>query len=263
MFLFLSKLLPLFVYPLGLASILLLLGLIIVWKRPFSALFSMGTALLVLLIASNAWISSQLVQSLEWQHLPEGELPQAEAIILLGGSTQAPIPPRQTVEMTEAGDRVLYAAHLYQQEKAPLIIATGGQISWLGKEQPEASNMKQLLVKMGIPASDVIEETQARNTHDNAVYTKQILEENDIKKSLLVTSASHMPRSMLTFQKQNIDVIAAPTDFTITQQHWEQLQATPQSIVINFLPTVEHLDNTTKALKEYIGMVVYWLRGWL
>lgn len=263
MFVFLSKLLPLFVYPLGLASLLLLLGLIIVWKRPFFALFSMGTALLVLLIASNAWVSSRLVQSLEWQHLPDGELPQAEAIVLLGGSTQAPSPPRQTVEITEAGDRVLYTAHLYQQEKAPLIIATGGQISWLGKQQPEANYMKQLLVKMGVPASDIIEETQALNTHDNAVYTQTILEENGIEQSLLVTSASHMPRSMLTFQKQGIDVIAAPTDFTITQQHWEQLQATPQSTIINFLPNVEHLNNTTRALKEYIGMVVYWLRGWL
>ncbi len=263
MFLFFSKLLPLLVYPLGLATLILLLGLIIGWKRPYFTLFPMGIALLVLFIASNAWVSSRLVQSLEWQHLPDGELPQAEAIILLGGSTQAPIPPRQTIEITEAGDRVFYAAHLYQQEKAPLIIATGGQISWLGKEQPEATNMKQLLVKMGVPESDIVEETQALNTHDNAVYTKEILEANGIEQSLLVTSASHMPRSMLTFQKQEIDVIAAPTDFTITQQHWEQLQATPQSTVINFLPNVEHLKNTTEALKEYIGIVVYWLRGWI
>ncbi|QDZ39702.1 YdcF family protein [Euhalothece natronophila Z-M001] len=265
MFLFFSKLLPLFVYPLGLASILLLVGLIIAWKRPYFALFPMGIALGVLLIFSNAWVSSGLTQSLEWQHISnENEkLPEAEAIILLGGSTQAPIPPRNTVEITGAGDRVLYAAHLYKQGKAPLIIATGGRISWLGNDTPEATNMKQLLVEIGVPASAVIEEPQALNTHDNAVYTQEILEEKGIKQCLLVTSASHMPRSVLTFKKQEIDIIPAPTDFSITRQHWQQLQSTPQATLLNSLPDADHLEQSTRVLKEYLGIFVYWLRGWI
>ena len=265
MFLFFSKLLPLFVYPLGLASILLLLGLIIAWKRPYFALFPMGIALITILIFSNAWVSSLLTQSLEWQHLANKneELPKAEAIILLGGSTVAPIPPRNTVEINYSGDRVLYAAHLYKQGKAPVIIATGGGISWLGKTIPEATNMKQLLLRMGVPASAIIEEPQALNTHDNAVYTKEILEENGIKQSLLVTSAFHMPRSVLTFQKQDINIIPAPTDFSITKQHWKQLKSTPQATLINSLPSAGNLEATTKVLKEYLGIFVYWLRGWI
>ncbi|PSO48613.1 MAG: hypothetical protein BRC33_09005 [Cyanobacteria bacterium SW_9_44_58] len=263
MFLFFSKLLPLFVYPLGLTSILLGLALIIAWKRPYLALFPTGIALLVIVISSNAWVSSLLMQSLEWRNLPQGELPKADAIILLGGSTQVPTPPRKTVEITEAGDRVLYAAHLYQAGKAPLIIATGGRIGWLQNAPPEAHSMKRLLIEIGVPSSVIIEEPDSLNTHQNAVYTKKILEERDIARSLLVTSAVHMPRARLTFKKQGIEVIPAPTDFLVTKMDWQQLQRTPQATLLNCIPQAGRLQQTTRALKEYFGIVVYWLKGWI
>jgi uncharacterized SAM-binding protein YcdF (DUF218 family) len=262
-FLFLSKLLPLFLYPLGLTSLFLLVGLIIAWKRPALALVPMGMSLLIILVASNAWVSSLLMQSLEWQQISSEELPEAEAIILLGGSTRVPTPPRNTVEITESGDRVLYAAHLYKEGKAPLIIATGGRITWLQNAPPEADSMKNLLIEIGVPESAIIEETQALNTYENALYTKKILEQRGIKQSLLVTSASHMPRSLRVFQKQGIDVIPAPTDFLVTQLDWEQLQITPQATLLNLLPSAENLKQTTQALKEYLGLIVYWLKGWI
>jgi len=263
MFLFFSKLLPLFVYPLGLTAILLGVGLIIAWKRPYLAVFPTGIALLVILMSSNAWVSSLLIQSLEWQNLPQQELPEADAIILLGGSTQVPTPPRKTVEITDAGDRVLYAAHLYKEGKAPVIIATGGRISWLNNARPEAQSMKRLLTEIGVPSSVIIEETQALNTHQNAIYTKKILDKRGITRSLLVTSAAHMPRALLTFQKQGIEVIAAPTDFLVTKMEWQQLQRTPQATLLNWLPQAGRLQQTTQALKEYFGIVVYWLKGWI
>lgn len=263
MFLFFSKLLPLFIYPLGLTSILLVLALIIAWKRPYLAPFPMGIALLIILISSNAWVSSLLIQSLEWRNLPQRELPDAEAIILLGGSTQVPTPPRKTVEITEAGDRVLYAAHLYKEGKAPLIIATGGRISWLQNAPPEANSMKRLLTEIGVPASVIIEETQSLNTHQNAVYTQKILEKRGITRSLLVTSAVHMPRARLTFEKQGIEVIPAPTDFLVTKMDWKQLQQTPQATLLNCIPQAERLQQTTRVLKEYLGIFVYWLKGWI
>jgi uncharacterized SAM-binding protein YcdF (DUF218 family) len=203
------------------------------------------------------------MQSLEWQQISSEELPEAEAIILLGGSTRVPTPPRNTVEITEAGDRVLYAAHLYKEGKAPLIIATGGRITWLDNAPPEADSMKNLLIEIGVPESAIIEETQALNTYENALYTKKILEQRGIKQSLLVTSASHMPRSLRVFQKQEIDVIPAPTDFLVTQLNWEQLQMTPQATLLNLLPSAENLKQTTQALKEYLGLIVYWFKGWI
>ena len=104
MFLFLSKLLPLFIYPLGLSCLLMMAALITLWKRPKWVAAPIAMALIILLLGSSGWVSKSLVRSLEWQNLPTAELPQAEAIIVLGGGVKAALPPRPWVELAEAGD---------------------------------------------------------------------------------------------------------------------------------------------------------------
>ena len=98
MFVFLSKLLPLFIYPLGLSCLLMMAALITLWKHPKWAAAPMAAALIILLLGSSGWVSKSLVRSLEWQNLPTAELPQAEAIIVLGGGVKAALRPRPWVE---------------------------------------------------------------------------------------------------------------------------------------------------------------------
>ncbi len=93
MFLFLSKLLPPFVYPLGLSCVLLLVALLALWKRPRIAAGAIVLALVVLLGTSNTWVSDGLTKSLERRHLPT-TLPVADAIVVLGGGIKSPHPPR-------------------------------------------------------------------------------------------------------------------------------------------------------------------------
>ncbi|MBE9114381.1 YdcF family protein [Lusitaniella coriacea LEGE 07157] len=263
MFLFLSKLLPLFLYPLGLSCILLLLSLVLLWFKPRWTAFPVAFALMILLVASNGWVSNTLVRSLEWKHLPQGELPQADAIVLLGGSLRPISAPRQTVEVSEQGDRALYAAHLYRQKKAPYIIASGGRVQWRGGGPSEASDTEIFLTDIGVPASAIIQEPDSLNTYENAVNVGKILKERNFKRILLVTSAIHMPRSFLIFKRQGIDAIPAPTDFLVTQQLIGEPSTTPQGTLLNLLPEIDRLERTTKAIKEYIGLVVYRQRGWL
>lgn len=263
MFLYLSKLLPLFFYPLGLACLSLVVALIFLGKQPLIARLSIVLALLVLLVSSNGWIPLYLVRSLEWQHLPPQELPAAEAIVVLGGSTRSAYPPRPTVDLQEQGDRVIYAAQLYRQQKAPLIILSGGRIDWMGSGTAEATDMANILTSIGIPSNVLIEEPDSLNTYQNAVNVKKILVERNIQKVLLVTSAMHMPRSLLIFQKQKIDAIPAPTDFLVTEGELAELSATPKAAILGLMPKSDRLDKFTNAIKEYIGLVVYRLRGWL
>ncbi|MFW6296049.1 MAG: YdcF family protein [Halothece sp.] len=263
MFLYLSKLLPIFVYPLGLACVLLVITLVLWWKRSRWTPLPVILALLVLLLGSNGWVSQWMVRSLEWQNLPSANLPNAEAIVVLGGATKPASPPRPMVDLNEEGDRVLYAAQLYRQGKAPLIIASGGRIDWRGGGPSEASDMAQLLEMMGVPPSNIILEPNSFNTYQNAVYVKEILQEKGIQQILLVTSAFHMPRSLKIFQKQGIDAIPAPTDFRVSQQDLQEINNTPEAMILNILPDSDRLATTTKVIKEYIGTVVYRLRGWL
>jgi uncharacterized SAM-binding protein YcdF (DUF218 family) len=263
MFLYLSKLLPLFFYPLGFACVLMVVALLTLRKRPRIATFSIALALILLLFSSNAWASRNLVRSLEWQYITKGELPSAEAIVVLGGATKSPLPPRPTVDLSESGDRVIYSAQLYRQKKAPLIILSGGRIDWKGSGSPEATDMAAILTSIGIPETAIIQEPDSLNTHENAVNVSKILKIRGIKKVLLVTSAMHMPRSLLIFKRQNIDAIPAPCDYLVSEGEIEELSSTPKSALLSLFPDTSNLDDFTKALKEYIGTIVYWLRGWL
>lgn len=233
------------------------------WKRPRLAAMAISLALMTLLVSSNAWVAKSLVRSLEWQYLPLSPLPTAQAIVVLGGATKSPAPPRVTVDVNEAGDRILYAAQLYRQNKAPLIIVTGGRIDWSGSSSPESVDMADVLTSIGIPSQGIIQEPEALNTYENAVNVKQILTARGINKVLLVTSAMHMPRSVQIFQAQGMDVIPAPTDFQVTKNEMAAITRTPKAAILNLFPDVNNLQLFTTALKEYIGIWVYGWRGWL
>ena len=261
MFLYLSKLLPVFLYPLGLACVLILVALVTLWRRPRWAAAMMALALIVLLFGGNGWVSRELVRSLEWQNIPPAQLPQAEAIVVLGGGTKPAFPPRPWVDLTE--DRLLYAARLYQQKKAPLVIVSGGRIQWLGSEPPESVDMAAVLTWLGVPKGAILQDPDSLNTYENAVNVRKILESRGIRRVLLVTSAIHMPRSLLIFKRQKIAAIPAPTDFFVTANDFQEQQTTPQGELLNLLPDADRLQQSTRALKEYVGLVVYRLRGWL
>ena len=263
MFLYLSKLLPLFFYPLGLISVCLIVALVTLRKRPRMATIAISLSLAVLLLSSNAWVAKSLVRSLEWQNIPGTQIPNAEAIVVLGGATKSATWPRPTVDLSEAGDRVIYAAQLYFQKKAPIIILSGGRIDWRGSGSPESADMATILTSIGVPAAAIIQESDSLNTYQNAVNVRKILEARRIKKVLLITSAMHTPRSLKIFKRQGIDVIPTPTDFLVSQGELEELTNTPKAAILNLLPDTNNLNQFTSALKEYIGIFIYSLRGWL
>lgn len=264
MFIFLSKFLPNFVYPLGLVFILIVLALILRhWKRLQTA--ALLLAFVLVLIAGNRWVSFWLARSLEWRYLPLNPVPQAEVIVVLGGGTESEQYPRPMVEVNSAGDRVLYAAKLYKEGKAPYLLLSGGNITWYdGRTMTPAGEMANLLAMMDIPQSAMWLQPKSQNTYEDALYCSQILKEKGIQRVLLVTSAQHMPRSVALFQRQGIAVIPAPVDYTVTQPGWDDLfSPDPQTIAVNFMPNVGSLSLTTGILKEYLGLWVYHLRGWL
>jgi uncharacterized SAM-binding protein YcdF (DUF218 family) len=123
--------------------------------------------------------------------------------------------------------------------------------------------MAQILKTVGVPSSAILQDPTSLNTHENAVNVKKIIQQRGIRRILLVTSAMHMPRSLRIFQRQGIDAIPAPTDFLVSQQEIEEPNSSPQAIILSLMPDTDRLDRTTRAIKEYIGMVVYRLRGWL
>ncbi len=264
MFIFLSKFIPTLVYPIGLIFLGILLALIVRNRKRLQTAVLIFLVLLIL-VAGNRWVSYALARSLEWRYLPLQPVPQADVIVVLGGATESQQYPRPTVEINSAGDRVLYAAELYKQGKAPVLLLSGGNISWYNsRTTTPAYEMARLLELTGVPGDALWMQPESQNTREDALFCSRILKEKGVRRVLLVTSAQHMPRSVALFKHEGIDVIPAPVDYTITQTGWDGLFSPDlETLLVNLMPNVTSLSLNSSILKEYLGMWVYHLRGWL
>jgi uncharacterized SAM-binding protein YcdF (DUF218 family) len=263
MFVILSKFIPLFFYPLGFACSLLVLAVFLHDKKKLSISLILASAM-ILWISSTAWVAGQLARSLEWQYLPPVEIPHAEAAVVLGGGTDAKVYPRLGVEVNGAGDRVLFAARLIKDGKADHILLSGGNITWMSAvDSTPAGEMAAILEELGIPREKLWLEEQSQNTHENALFSKIILDEKGIRRILLVTSAMHMPRAVGLFENLGIEVIPIPVDYSVTRADLTSSQQDSLGKILGLLPSSGNLSTSTNAIKEYIGMLIYRLRGWL
>jgi uncharacterized SAM-binding protein YcdF (DUF218 family) len=262
MAIFLSKFLPLFLYPAGLVTLLILLTLV-TWKKRRLSLAFLIMAFVLLMVAGNRYTASALARSLEWKYPPLTTGTTGDVIVVLGGGTDPMVAPRQMVEANAASDRVLYGALLYKQETAPVILLSGGDIDFLDSApSTPADDMATMLEFLGIPRADLVIQNQSMNTYEDAKFSCAILKERGYEKIILVTSAFHMPRSVALFQSQGCPVIPAPVDYGITEAGWQKLaHPTIQEIAINLLPSYTNISSVTKIMKEYFGMLYYRLSG--
>jgi uncharacterized SAM-binding protein YcdF (DUF218 family) len=119
----------------------------------------------------------------------------------------------------------------------------------------EAELVKQQLLLLGVPDDAIVLETKARNTRENGLFARELLQEMGAGKVLLVTSAWHMRRSEAVFGKLGIDVIPAATDSFLPQLS--------SGFPFGWLPDVDAMAVSTRCIKEWIGLGVYRLRGWI
>jgi uncharacterized SAM-binding protein YcdF (DUF218 family) len=257
MFLVLSKIIPIFVYPFGLS--LLLLGIASALRRRpgVTRILCFGSFVLLFLFSSGT-ISQLLLRSLEDQYtqLPVESIPTADVIVVLGGGTsRGPAAPGGAPELTGSADRLFYAARLLHSGKAPLILFSGGAIPFLdsGRLGSEAEAAAQLLRQWAVPGQAILLDAKARNTRENALFSRQILYSRGASHILLVTSAFHMPRASAAFRKLGFQVTPAPADF----RTWDD-----ERLLLRFLPDAQSLAESQLALKEWLGLLVYRLRGW-
>jgi uncharacterized SAM-binding protein YcdF (DUF218 family) len=257
MFPLISKLLTPLVAPLGIAFMLWIAALWAHFRRPRWREPLVWAGGVVVLFFSSSFVGGFLLGHLEGQYpvLTANDSPRADVIIVLGGATTAPLPPRVHIEVGESYDRLLHGLRLFRADKAPNLLFCGGNIEALtGTLESEAWQYLQLAQEAGMAGEQIVLEERSRNTYENALYAQQAMEKRAWKTALLVTSASHMPRAMAAFNALGIEVVAAPTDVRVVDSSFS---------FFSLLPTAYGLDQSSTAAKEYVGWWVYWLRGWI
>lgn len=217
MFQALTKILPIPFFPLGLATLLVAVAIpTVLLRRRIAATAMLAVSLLVLWGASTHVFAQGLCHSLEKHSAPLDSVPDVSAIVLLGGGAVAPVEPRKHPELNALGDRLLHAARLFKKNTAPYLIPTGGKLPHAGLDEfTDAEVSRDLLVELfDIDSGKILVEPTAFNTHDHPKAVAEILREKDLPfEIILVTSAVHMRRSVLVFEKYGFTVHSAPTDF--------------------------------------------------
>ena len=247
---YVEKLLPILIYPLGLTLLLCLTAIALSFAGRTRALrISIVVAVILLWLASTQAFAGLLTVILVEQNpsVPIETISPKDVVIVLGGGLAQP------AHLGQSGDRVMQAALLWRAGKAHSIIVTGGNLPWEPASTTDAGFAAELLQAYGVPPDSIIVESNSRNTHENAINTAAIWRERHFRSGLLVTSATHLPRALASFRKAGLDVAPWPADFR---------DRYPPGSVFDFLPDANALEMTTTAIKEWLGLAVYRLRGW-
>lgn len=240
-----------FVLPPGLFFICLWALAVYLWrknKKKRERWIAAGVFLVttVFYLMSTSYVSGLLMSSLENAY-DQPANPQGDVIVMLGGGATADTPNQGELGnlCSAPAGRLLTAAELYRQLKVPVLVS-GGQV--YEDSGAEALIASRELVRLGVPAEMILLEDQSLNTRQNALYSGRIMRENDLSHPILVTSAFHMERSVLNFQKEGFDVMAFPTDYRYNRKqvfHYNKL-----------MPQTQALDDTVTVLREKLRLAV-------
>ncbi|MEO2153235.1 MAG: YdcF family protein [Aquificota bacterium] len=196
-------------------------------------------------------VAVYLISPLEHQYkVPsKEERDSCDVIALLGGGVKPDAPFLDLKnDLTEDTTKRAAATLKLYEEKPRYIIASGYSVF---DNISEAQVMKNWLTYFGVNPDYIITENRARDTFENAEYIKKIFDLNAFQKVCIVTSAYHMPRTVLLFKRvgfENFQMLPVPVDFKSEKINWN---------VYDFLPRSYWLNISTKAIKEYVGLFYY------
>ncbi|MDI9872672.1 YdcF family protein [Flectobacillus roseus] len=257
MFFILSKLLFYIFMPISLITITLIWGIITKSLRLKKILLC--TSLGILLLLGNSTI-------VNWgYHLWETPPPTSPfaqrydvGIIISGGMMMNRECNREQIFSGKTADRFLQPLRMYKRGLLKKIIISGGDVSinpLNNEHDSETAKTQQILIELGVKPEDILLETKARNTRENALYCAQILHNfPQLKTSVLFTSAFHGRRAIGCFQKAGLNTTLYSCAIRAVDMGY-----TPDTLVI---PSEQALAEAYQLIHEIIGYCVYKAMGY-
>ncbi|MDY7034047.1 MAG: envelope biogenesis factor ElyC [Thermodesulfobacteriota bacterium] len=256
-----KKIIAPFFFPMPLILLISLTGLFLLWftrKQKAGKILS-STGICILALLSFDPISNTILAPLEHQynmymHRNSGEDSQpgspyrVKLIVILGsGHMSDPKIPITSQIDTSSLVRLIEGIRIYRENPGSKLILSGGSTF---DPVPVAKVMAKVAKAIGVDGDDIIIESESRDTKDQALLLKSMVEESQF---VLVTSASHMPRAMALFKKHGMEPIPAPTRHFVLKK--------PRLNPGLFFPDAGSLGKAERAFYEYLGIIWAKLRG--
>ena len=206
---------------------------------------------------SNSFIAGEFVDLWEFNMTPKEKLAQSYdvGIVLGGGMIQIDKKLNRLIFRNNV-DRIMQAVDLYKEGRIKKILISSAAGTLFERYQNESKLMKPFLVRIGIPAEDILIDTLSDNTRQNAVQCAKILKKDfPGGKYLLITSAFHLRRANGCFRKVGLNVTPYATNKItgIRKYYFDYL----------FIPNLEALNNWNSLTHEVFGYIVYAVMGYV
>lgn len=237
---------------------LIILTMLLWWKRHRRFALTTGTLAIFITIIGSTPLPSWLADSLErpYAGVRLDELPTADAIVMLGGATQPAEYEAAGFRFTRAGDRVLMALELARRGKASVLVLGGAGGKAGGKFRMESETVRSWMEEWKLTSIPIIAMGLCYNTRDEAVLTERLAREHGWRRILLVTSASHMRRASAVFETVGLEVIPAPCNFLTSI-------GVDKADFRLHVPSAGGFSLVSVWLHEQAGWQMYRRRGWV
>jgi uncharacterized SAM-binding protein YcdF (DUF218 family) len=178
----------------------------------------------------------------------------ADAVVVLGGGAYTAAVGDEVAGTLPMGSllRALEGARVFKLIGARVLIASGGIPRPDLLLRPESDMLRDVLMKAGIAPGAIVEESRSKNTREQALLVGPLLRAAAVKRFVLVTSPTHMKRSMAVFRASGFEPIAS-----VAPTRSEHLGGQPW-----LLPNDQSLSVSNDALYNYAAWAYYWVRGW-
>jgi len=208
---------------------------------------------ILLLVLGYAPLGAMLIQVLEQRFPPWDPARGApDGVVVLGGVISPALSRIYgATQLNGSAERVTVIPLLARNYPNARFIFSGGDASLLKDQGREADYLYPLLDTFGVPRERVMIENRARNTYENAVFSKELAKPKASERWLLVTSAEHMPRAIGCFRRAGFAVEAYPVD-------WHMARRIDWRPTGNFASGLRAFDY---AAHEWAGMFIYWITG--
>lgn len=214
-------------------------------------------ALGILFVTGNSVLINEM--ALLWEPLPyqvngKMDMPKARVCVILGGYSGFDH-ERNRMGFSNASERFFTPLKGMINQTVDTVILTGGSASVISKKYYESIYAKNLMKEFGIKENRIFIDAKSRNTYENAIETKRILDSLQVTDSvILITSAFHMNRAEACFQKAGVKFIPYPV-------HYIGNATRDYDIEAFLVPSAGAINDFQTMFREWIGIISYKMTG--